>query len=57
MLGIGEAVQVLTGGIDGAVDGTFSGAIDAVLLSLIQVVGDTSFCTWTNETLALSGAH
>lgn len=57
MLGIGEAVQVLAGGIDGAVNGTFSGAIYAVLLCLVQVVGDTSFCTRTNKTLALSGDH
>lgn len=35
MLGVGEAVQVLAGGIDGAVDGTFSGATDAVFLRLV----------------------
>ncbi len=45
MLGVRKAVQVLTGGINGAVDWTFSGATHAVLLCLVQVVGDTSFCT------------
>lgn len=43
VLGVGEAVQVLAGGIDGAVDGAFGGATYAVLLRLIQVVGDTGF--------------
>lgn len=43
VLGVGEAVQVLAGGVNGAVDGAFSGAAHAVLLCLIQVVGDTSF--------------
>lgn len=44
VLVVSEAVQVLVGGIDGAVDGPFVGASDAVLLSLTQVVGDASFC-------------
>lgn len=35
VLGVGEAVQVLAGSIDGAVDGTFSGAADAVFLCLV----------------------
>lgn len=45
VLAVGEAVQVLTGGIDGAVDWTLGGATYAVLLRLIQVVGDTGFYT------------
>lgn len=45
VLGVGETVQVLAGGINRAVDGTFGGASHAVLLSLIQVVGDASFYT------------
>lgn len=45
VLCVGEAVQVLAGGVDGAVNGTFGGATHAVLLRLIQVVGDTSFYT------------
>lgn len=52
LLGVGEAVQVLAGGVDGAVDGAFSGATYAVLLSLVQVVGDTSFCTGMEKILA-----
>lgn len=52
VLGVGEAVQVLAGGIDGAVDGTFGGATYAVLLCLIQVVGDTSFYTWMEVTFS-----
>lgn len=44
VLGVGEAVQVLAGGVDGAVDGSLGGAADAVLLRLVQVVGDAGFC-------------
>lgn len=44
VLAVGEAVQVLAGGIDGAVDGTLRGTPHAVLLRLIQIVGDPSFC-------------
>lgn len=44
VLGVGEAVQVLTGGVNGAVDGTLSGAAHAVFLCLVQVVGDTGVC-------------
>lgn len=47
VLGVGETVQVLAGGVNRAVDGTFGGASHAVLLSLIQVVGDASFYTGT----------
>lgn len=47
MLGVGEAVQILAGGIYGAVDGAFCGASHAVFLCLIQVVGDASFYTGT----------
>lgn len=57
VLGIGEAVEVLTGGVDGAVYGAFSGAAYAILLRLVQVVGDTSFYTGMEETLALLGAY
>lgn len=57
MLGIGEAVEVLTGGVDGAVYRAFSGAAYAILLRLVQVVGDTSFYTGMEETLALLGAY
>lgn len=57
VLGVSEAVQVLAGGVDGAVDGAFSGAIYAVLLRLVQVVGDTSFCTGIEGILALLGAY
>lgn len=42
--GVGEAVQVLAGGVDGAVDRTLGGATNAVLLCLVQVVGDAGFC-------------
>lgn len=44
VLGVGEAVQVLIGGINGAVDRTLSGATHAVLLRLVQVVGDSGVC-------------
>lgn len=44
VLGVGEAVQVLVGGIYGAVDGTLGGATQAVFLRLVQVVGDTGIC-------------
>lgn len=40
VVAVGEAVQVLAGGVDGAVDGTFGGAAHAVFLCLVQVVGD-----------------
>lgn len=56
MLGIGEAVEVLTGGVDGAVYGAFGGAAYAILLRLVQVVGDPSFYTGMEETPALLGA-
>lgn len=55
VLGVGEAVQVLAGGIDGAVNGTFGGAAHAVFLRLIQVVGDTSF--YTGMELRVSSFH
>lgn len=45
VLGVGEAVQVFTSGIYSAVDRTFGGATHAVLLCLVQVVGDTGFYT------------
>ena len=38
VLGIGEAVKVLTGCINGAVDWTLCGASHTVFLCLIQVV-------------------
>lgn len=44
MRGVGEAVQVLAGGVDGAVDRTLGGTTDAVLLCLVQIVGDAGFC-------------
>lgn len=44
VLRVGEAVQVLAGGVDGAVNRTLGGATDAVLLCLVQVVGDAGFC-------------
>lgn len=49
VLGVGEAVQVLAGGVDGAVDWTLCGAADAVLLRLVQVVGDAGLCTDTKD--------
>lgn len=45
VFGVGKAVQVFAGSIYGAVDGTFSGSSHAVLLRLVQVVGDTGFYT------------
>lgn len=53
VLAVGEAVQVLTGGIDGAVDWTLGGATYAVLLRLIQVVRDTGFYTGIEVTFII----
>lgn len=52
VLAVGEAVQVLTGGVNGAVDRTFGGAAHAVLLCLVQVVGDTGVCRERGELLS-----
>lgn len=54
VLGVGEAVQIFAGGIYSAIDGTFGGATHAVLLRLVQVVGDASFYTGPEGSLSFS---